>query len=451
MDNKNENIGPVPRKSDDDNTKIDVANNLEQNDLPNSQSTAAPALLNVNVNNSDSKTDNPFEVKKSNKKFIIIGAVVAIVILIAAVIGGLFYAYNTGNIPGVIKQGQSYGESNQLANIKVAVDGVDEPKVDIKSLEGVESIKSESTYFYHEGNGDVLKKGTNAEIQYIYYVYYNQDINILMNAKSQEDADKAKLDKAKWQEYQNTFKEGTGEMSLAVDPDDSVKPINSSDSESTNEESDALVNRLGKLVVGHHTGSVFSLFMPSEPGATAEDGTQSEDTPPGIIIAVISKANVPSDDASDDESSDSSDQESTDDDTPTISSELPDGAPTVDLSSGKPVFKPAPDFKVTDDDDVVQNVLEEGDGDEIQTSDTVTVKYSGWLLNGTEFDSSGDQTSSFALSGVIKGWTYGLEGLTVGSKVELIVPAKWAYGASANGKIPANSPLVFYVEITGKQ
>ncbi len=97
-------------------------------------------------------------------------------------------------------------------------------------------------------------------------------------------------------------------------------------------------------------------------------------------------------------------------------------------------------------------VLRQGGGDVIKKTDTIKSSYFGWLSDGTIFDSSNkkdadDAPVSFPLSQVIKGWTEGLADQRVGSVVRLTIPADKAYGATESGMIPANSPLVFIVEI----
>ncbi|MBU0520303.1 FKBP-type peptidyl-prolyl cis-trans isomerase [bacterium] len=93
-----------------------------------------------------------------------------------------------------------------------------------------------------------------------------------------------------------------------------------------------------------------------------------------------------------------------------------------------------------------------GTGDEAVTGKTVVVHYTGWLMDGTEFDSSVDRGKfEFPLGAgrVIKGWDEGVAGMKVGGKRLLIIPPDLAYGERAvgGGKIPANSTLKFEVEL----
>jgi FKBP-type peptidyl-prolyl cis-trans isomerase len=92
----------------------------------------------------------------------------------------------------------------------------------------------------------------------------------------------------------------------------------------------------------------------------------------------------------------------------------------------------------------------EGSGDACPAGASVTVHYTGWLLDGTVFDSSRKrgETISFPLSGVIKGWTLGVPGMKNGGKRLLHIPPEMAYGArGAPGAIPPNATLVFEIEL----
>lgn len=97
---------------------------------------------------------------------------------------------------------------------------------------------------------------------------------------------------------------------------------------------------------------------------------------------------------------------------------------------------------------VSQNLID-GTGAKVKENQTVKVQYTGWLLNGKQFDSSwGRGASEFQLSsGIIKGWQQGLRGKRVGSQVLLVVPPSLGYGSTKQGSIPANSTLVFVVDI----
>jgi len=95
-----------------------------------------------------------------------------------------------------------------------------------------------------------------------------------------------------------------------------------------------------------------------------------------------------------------------------------------------------------------------GDGDEAVAGQTVEVHYTGWLTNGTKFDSSHDrnQTFSFKLGAgqVIAGWDQGVAGMKVGGTRKLTIPPEMGYGErGAGGVIPPNATLVFKVELIG--
>lgn len=106
--------------------------------------------------------------------------------------------------------------------------------------------------------------------------------------------------------------------------------------------------------------------------------------------------------------------------------------------------------------ELVIETLEEGEGPEAKSGDTVSVHYTGTLLNGTKFDSSLDRGEpiSFRLGAgmVIQGWDQGIAGMQVGEKRKLTIPAHLAYGAnSPSPLIPPNSVLVFETELVAIQ
>ena len=100
---------------------------------------------------------------------------------------------------------------------------------------------------------------------------------------------------------------------------------------------------------------------------------------------------------------------------------------------------------------ILVKTLKEGDGAVVCPGATIKAHYVGALWDGTVFDSSykRGEPSEFSLNQVVKGWTYGLAHTRVGDRVELVIPASLGYGGQARGNIPANSTLVFVVDIVG--
>jgi FKBP-type peptidyl-prolyl cis-trans isomerase len=94
-----------------------------------------------------------------------------------------------------------------------------------------------------------------------------------------------------------------------------------------------------------------------------------------------------------------------------------------------------------------------GTGQAVANGQCVTVQYTGWLSNGTKFDSSRDRSGGFQLIAgpqgqVIKGWQEGIPGIKVGGKRRLVIPSDLAYGPSGQPPtIPANSTLTFDIEV----
>lgn len=96
-------------------------------------------------------------------------------------------------------------------------------------------------------------------------------------------------------------------------------------------------------------------------------------------------------------------------------------------------------------------VLKEGAGQVTKSGDHVFVHYTGTLTNGTKFDSSVDRGVPFDFvlgqNRVIQGWELGVLGMKVGEKRKLTIPPELGYGAQAVSIIPANSTLLFDVEL----
>lgn len=94
-------------------------------------------------------------------------------------------------------------------------------------------------------------------------------------------------------------------------------------------------------------------------------------------------------------------------------------------------------------------MLKQGTGNNPTAASVVKVHYRGTLLNGKEFDSSykRGQPATFPLGQVIPCWTEGVQKIKVGGKAKLICPSNTAYGPRATGSIPANSTLIFEVEL----
>ena len=94
-------------------------------------------------------------------------------------------------------------------------------------------------------------------------------------------------------------------------------------------------------------------------------------------------------------------------------------------------------------------ITQEGTGGHPTLQNKVTVKYKGYLLDGSVFDqTSGSATASFPLSNLIPGWQEGIPLLKAGGKGTFLIPPALGYGpAGAGGDIPPNSPLVFEIEV----
>lgn len=131
-----------------------------------------------------------------------------------------------------------------------------------------------------------------------------------------------------------------------------------------------------------------------------------------------------------------------------------DGVPVVETDEAGDVTGLVVDGVEAPDELVVTPVLQ-GDGDEVQAGDTVTIHYTGVLAeDGTEFDSSwaGGAAATFPLTNLIQGWQQGLEGVPVGSRVVLQVPSDLGYGPEGSGEtIPPDADLVFVIDVLATQ
>jgi len=123
--------------------------------------------------------------------------------------------------------------------------------------------------------------------------------------------------------------------------------------------------------------------------------------------------------------------------------------PAADKASAD---KPATEKKTTTASGLTITIVEEAKNPGAMPGDIVWMHYTGKLSTGEQFDSSaGQKPFKFTLgkNEVIKGWDEGIVGMKVGEKRNLIIPPALGYGSDARPKIPANSTLVFDIEMVG--
>ena len=107
---------------------------------------------------------------------------------------------------------------------------------------------------------------------------------------------------------------------------------------------------------------------------------------------------------------------------------------------------------ITTDSGLIIEDIVEGSGEAAAVGHTVSVHYTGWLTNGSKFDSSKDRNDpfDFPLGGrrVIAGWDEGVQGMKVGGTRKLTIPPELGYGKrGAGGVIPPDATLIFDVEL----
>jgi FKBP-type peptidyl-prolyl cis-trans isomerase FkpA len=108
--------------------------------------------------------------------------------------------------------------------------------------------------------------------------------------------------------------------------------------------------------------------------------------------------------------------------------------------------------EITTSSGLVYDDISEGEGEVARAGQRVSVHYTGWLTDGTKFDSSKDRNDPFdfplGAGHVIRGWDEGVQGMKVGGVRKLTIPAELGYGPrGAGGVIPPNATLVFEVEL----
>lgn len=184
---------------------------------------------------------------------------------------------------------------------------------------------------------------------------------------------------------------------------------------------------LCKALAGVREGSRIALLVPSEVAGTSATGEVSSQ----VWVFDIKKVYLPRA---------VGDAKSPENGMPVVN-RATDGRPAVTIPKGE-----APtDFK--------RAIVLEGKGDEVKEGQDILVHYTGYLWNGTVFDSSWEagqpQTFTVDEQHLIPGFVKSLTGIKVGSQVIAVIPADLAYGAAGNGTIPGNSTLVFVVDVLG--
>ncbi|MFE9255001.1 FKBP-type peptidyl-prolyl cis-trans isomerase [Streptomyces sp. NPDC006879] len=190
-----------------------------------------------------------------------------------------------------------------------------------------------------------------------------------------------------------------------------------------------------KALVGRKAGDRVQLAIPPELGygtqGNPQGGIKGTDTLV-FVVDVVGSFNAKS-------SAQGKEIAQDDISLPKVGANKDGAAPTIDVPKGKPAPKK-----------LVSSYILEGDGPEVKLEDTLLLQYKGVLwTNGKEFDSSYKRAelAEFPLQQLVKGWQQGLAGKKAGSRVMLVVPPELGYGDKESGEIPANSTLVFSLDI----
>jgi FKBP-type peptidyl-prolyl cis-trans isomerase len=135
-------------------------------------------------------------------------------------------------------------------------------------------------------------------------------------------------------------------------------------------------------------------------------------------------------------------------------SESPEATEEVDaVDAARKLGTPTENEVVSMDSGLEYIDVKVGEGAEANAGQMVSVHYTGWLVDGTKFDSSVDRGQPFEFplgaGSVIKGWDEGVAGMKIGGVRKLIIPSDMGYGSEGAGPIPPNSTLIFEVELLG--
>ncbi|MFB7668731.1 FKBP-type peptidyl-prolyl cis-trans isomerase [Kitasatospora sp. NPDC056138] len=196
-----------------------------------------------------------------------------------------------------------------------------------------------------------------------------------------------------------------------------------------------LIPALDSAVAGHKVGSRVLVVAPPAAAFGAQGNSQMGVAGTDNLVFVLDIRQATAPDA-------------------TLSGDMADppaGMPKV-KDNGKKAADITPEPGVADPTELKSAVLIQGKGRKIEAGEKVVVQYTGALYkDGKKFDSSLDrgQAFSFVTGGgnVIEGWDKGVIGQNIGSRIELVVPASLGYKDQAKGSIPANSTLVFVIDI----